>query len=374
MPAALHIVEPTLTGDAGHCHSLVRALAGAAAPVETTVWAGVGAGPDWPAHGRLMPHFHRRWRRLQACGLYRKLLRQPGRILVSTAGSSDLVTAHWAAPGVIPPHKLYLFVHWLGNKADKAGLWSSLARKQPHIEILTPTASVADFFRSCGFHTTVVPYPVEAADAAPTAVVTVAPAAALTAASTIAAAGFKHLLVAGGARIDKGFSQAVDLVLELQRRGLDLPIVVQASSEQRHQHDPALTAALDRLRHSGYAGLRLVDDTLRPADYRALFDGAVALQPYSLADFKDRVSGVTLDALGAGAPVVVTDGTWMAALVRRFDAGVATSDLSAGGLLAAVERVLADHAGYAARARSAAASVRAEFSAQVLIDSVLQRH
>ena len=366
MTAPLHIVEPTLSGDAGHCNSLVRALAGAAAPHTVIVWAGVGAGPEWPAHGRLMPHFNRRWRRLQAYGLYRKLLRQPGRILVSTAGSSDAVTAHWAAPGVIPPHKLFLFVHWLGNKAAKARLWTSLARKQPHIEILAPTASVAEFFRHCGFHATIVPYPVEAADASTDASPNTAP--------SIAAAGFKHLLVAGGARIDKGLARVVDLVCEMQRRGLDLPIVVQASSEQRHQHDPALAAALDRLRHSGYAGLRLVDDTLGPADYRALFDGAVALQPYRLADFKDRVSGVTLDALGAGAPVVATDGTWMAALVRRFDAGVATADLSAGGLLSAIERVLADHPGYAARARVAAASVRAEFSAQALINTVLQRH
>ncbi len=361
MTAPLHIVEPTLSGDAGHCLSLVRALAGAAAPHAVTVWAGVDAGPDWPAHGRLMPHFHRRWRRLQAYGLYRKLLRQPGRILVSTAGSSDAVTAHWAAPGVIPPHKLFLFVHWLGNKAAKANLWTSLARKQPHIEILAPTASVAEFFRHCGFHATIVPYPVEPAAGIPRAAEPAAPQA------------FKHLLVAGGARIDKGLARVVDLVCEMQRRGLDLPIVVQASSEQRHQHDPALAAALARLRRSGYAGLRLVDDTLGPADYRALFDGAVALQPYSLADFKDRVSGVTLDALGAGAPVVTTDGTWMAALVRRFDAGVATADLSAGGLLSAIERVLADHPGYAARARVAAASVRAEFSAQALINTVLQR-
>ena len=167
MPVPLHIVEPTLTGDAGHCQSLVRALVGAATAHDVTVWAGRSIGPDrldrpdWAGAGRLVPHFRRRWRRLQAFGLYRKLLRQPGQILVSTAGSSDVVTAHWAATGPIPPNQLFLFVHWLGGKAGKAGLWSAMARQQPHIEILTPTASVADFFRSCGFPTTVVPYPIE---------------------------------------------------------------------------------------------------------------------------------------------------------------------------------------------------------------------
>ncbi len=367
MPVPLHIVEPTLTGDAGHCQSLVRALVGAATAHDVTVWAGRSIGPDrldrpdWAGAGRLVPHFRRRWRRLQAFGLYRKLLRQPGQILVSTAGSSDVVTAHWAATGQIPPNKLFLFVHWLGGKAGKAGLWSAMARQQPHIEILTPTASVADFFRSCGFPTTVVPYPIEG----PPEHSSTAPRAAPQA--------FKHLLVAGGARLDKGLVQIVDLVREMERCGLNLPLVVQTSSEQRHPNDPALAAALESLRNSAYAGLTLREDTLSPADYRALFDGAVTLQPYNLADFKDRVSGVTLDALGAGSPVVVTDGTWMAALVRRFDAGVATADLSAQGLLQAISKVLADHPSYAARARAAATSVRSDHSAQRLMDHVLRR-
>ena len=358
MLVPLHIVEPTLTGDAGHCHSLVRALASAAAPHNVTVWADRGASPNWPAPGRLEPHFHKRWRRLQAVWLFNRLLRQPGRILVSTAGSSDLMTMHWAAGGQIPPKKVFLFVHWLGNKAAKKPLWSSMARKQPNIEILAATAAVAEFFRSCGFRTTVVPYPVEVSEAV--AVATTAPAP-----------GFKHLLVAGGARIDKGFDRVVDLVLEMQRRGLNLPIVVQTSSEQRHRHDAALADALASLRHSGYAGLSLRDGTMNPADYRALFVGAVTLQPYSAPDFNDRVSGVTLDALGAGSPVVVTEGTWSSALVRRFDAGVVTTDLSAGGLLQAITQVLADHEGYAARAKVAATCVRAEHSAQQLINTVL---
>jgi len=356
MSLALHIVEPTLTGDAGHCHSLIRALAGAAAPrADLTVWAGAQAASFWHGPGRLAPIFHRRWRRLQAFWLVRRLLRQPGRILVATAGTADLVIADWAARGVIPPHKLFLFVHWLNAKPSKARRLAAIAQRQPHVEILAPSPSVADFFRQCGFKATVVPYPLEA-QAAPAAV---------------ANPVFKHLLVAGAARLDKGFAGVVDLVAEMQQRGLDWPIIVQTSVEQRHLHDQALGLQLARLRAVGYAALRTADQAMDPAAYRALFDGAIVVQPYRAQDFQDRISGVTLDALGAGCPVVVTAGTWAARLVQRFDAGIATADLSADGLLLAITPIRQDFARYAGNAQQAAASVRAEHSAQGLIDAVL---
>ena len=357
MARPLHIIEPTLAGDSGHCHSLVRALAHAARECDITVWASRAAAPGWPGPGRLVPHFQRRWRRLQAFWLYRRLLRQPGTILVATAGTADLVLADWAAPGRIQAHKLFMFVHWLGGKAAKARRLSAIARRQPNIEILAPTATVADFFAACGFRATLVPYPLALPDA---------PVA-------LQAPVFRHLLVAGGARIDKGFDRVVDLVVEMQRRGLALPITVQTSFEARHQQDPALAQQINRLRAAGYGALTLCDQAMGPAAYRALFDGALVLQPYRTADFRDRVSGVTLDALSAGAPVVASDGTWMADLVRRFDAGVATHDLSPSGLLAAIHPVLADHAHFAARARAAAASVQADHSAKRLLDVVLQR-
>ncbi len=169
MTTTLHIVEPTLVDFVGHCHSLVHALAAAAPECDVVIWAGSRAGRSWDGPGRLQPHFHRRLRRLQSLLLYRRLLRQPGRILVATAGSSELALAAWAAGRAeVPPHKIHFFVHWLGRKGGKAGLLASIARRQPQFEILAPTASVADFFARCGFRTTQVPYPVDPAVVDPT--------------------------------------------------------------------------------------------------------------------------------------------------------------------------------------------------------------
>ena len=154
---ALHIVEPTLAGPAGHCHSLVRALAAAADGCDVTIWADRDAAA-WDGAGRLVPHFHRRWRRSQGLLLYRRLLRSPGRILVATAGSADLVVAAWAAKrGAVASHRMHFFVHWLGAKAGKADLLAKIARRQPNFEILAPTAAVAEFFAGCGFRATQVP-------------------------------------------------------------------------------------------------------------------------------------------------------------------------------------------------------------------------
>ena len=61
--------------------------------------------------------------------------------------------------------------------------------------------------------------------------------------------------------------------------------------------------------------------TLTGDAYSAMFRGAICLQPYSRQDFADRVSGVTLDAFVAGAPVVALSGTWIARMVQRFKAG-----------------------------------------------------
>ena len=361
MKPALHIVEPTLAGFTGHCHSLVRALAAAAAPdCEVTIWAGRGAVGAWDGAGALRPHFHRRWRRLQGFLLYRRLLHEPGRILVATAGSTDLALAAWAAGrGAVVPAKVHFFVHWLGRKAGKAGLLSSIARRQPNFEVLAPTATVAGFFTACGFRATQVPYPVDDDGDGPAP-----PSAPL--------APFRHLLVAGGARLDKGFDHIVELVHEMKRCGLGLPVVVQASHSERDAPAPEIASAIERLRSAHYAGLSLLGGPLSPQAYRGLFDGAVVVQPYRAEDFRDRVSGVTLDALAAGCPVVVTAGTWMAAVAQRFDAGVATADLGAAGLLAAIESVVADHARYAVNARAAAVELNAVHSARRLIDAVLR--
>jgi hypothetical protein len=326
--------------DVGHCLSLVRALAGAAsvagAGERLTIWGGAGSAAFWRGPGELRPIFHRRFRRLQTLRLLRRLLREPGRILIATAGTTDLVLATIAAAGrTIAPHRLHLFVHWVGAKANKTRLLEAIARRQPTCGF-RPDARGRRAFTRCGFRASLVPYLVEPTAEVPSEV-----------------EPLRHLLVAGGARLDKGLDRVVALVDEMKVREMQLAITIQTSAEAQHARDAEVAALLDRLRHSNYSALVLRSEALAPDAYRALFRGAIVIQPYRAADFADRVSGVTLDALGAGAPVVTTAGTWMARLIERM---APASPPTISTRLAYSRRgrtVHADYAGFAARARLA---------------------
>ena len=83
----LEIVEPTLVSEAGHCAALFASLRTAAPALPYRLWIDRQAQlprieqQDVP----LQRFFHRRWRKLQAPWLYRRLLRAGDPILVPTA-------------------------------------------------------------------------------------------------------------------------------------------------------------------------------------------------------------------------------------------------------------------------------------------------
>jgi glycosyltransferase involved in cell wall biosynthesis len=358
MTETLHIVEPTLVDEAGHCHSFVETLCRAGAdPAAFRVWGGRGA--VLPRLGTLgVPlerRFHRRVRRFEEWALFRRLLRGPGRILVSTGGRTDMLLLDWAARGRIPPRKAFLYVHWVRPTRRKLAFFRRMAARQPELVILGPTPTVVDVFAEAGFaHRAVVPYP-----AAP-----LAPAAAST------RAPFRHVLFAGAAREDKGFSRVVALVELLAARCADLPVLLQTSTDPNDRHDEPTRAALARLAGVRYPHLALRPQTLDAAAYAELFRGAICLQPYDAAAFADRVSGVTLDALQAGAPVVATPGTWIARVIERFGAGVVAASSAPEHLHEAVERVRADHARYQEQALRAGHALRAEHDGRHLLEAL----
>jgi hypothetical protein len=350
------IVEPTLNSYTGHCFSLVEAIAEAAPVEHVRVWAGKNSGKFWKSKGEIRPYFSRTLRKIQSYLLYKRLLAEPGKILLSTAGTTDFVLLNWAAKGQIPPGKVYLYVHWLGNKAAKAKLLSATARRQPFLEILCTTATTTAFFKELGFRATTVAYPhvMDVPVSQPSS-------------------SFKHLLFAGAARLDKGFDRMVDLVEDLALSNASWPVWIQASATHQAQHGAAVLFQIDRLKRANYANLTLLGETLSPTDYRALFDGGISVQPYSEVDFQDRVSGVTLDALTAGCPVVVTAHTWLGRVVLEHNAGLAISDLSPRGLQQAVHEILLDYEAFSRRAFQAGQILQNKHSTVAMIQAVFHK-
>lgn len=354
------IVEPTLASEAGHCHSFVESVCSARREGEDgiTVYAGSRARlPRIEGMGvRVVPYFHRRIRRPEAFLLYRKLLREPGRIFVPTAGRADLTMLSLAAGRSIPPGKVFLYFHWLKPDPSKREFLRKAARKQPGLTIMGPMETVVGVFRECGFRDArVVPYP---GSPAPT--------------EAVGAGGvFRHVLYAGAARRDKGFPAVVDFARHLAGTGSEIPLTVQASPEHYGKFDEGIPAERDRLRKSSASRLRIFPETLEAREYLAMFDGAIVLQPYSRDDFADKISGVTLDAFSAGAPVIATAGTWMARAALRFGAGVALEDLSPPSIQSAVEAVRAEYPRFRRNALEAGSVLRKEHDPRQLLDVLL---
>jgi glycosyltransferase involved in cell wall biosynthesis len=351
MNTTIHVVEPTLESYSGHCHSLVSSFCRAAADRQINLWAGKGADRiDFGPGVTVDPYFSRRFRLFQSLFLFRRLLREPFPLFIPTARRADLTLLNLAAGKQIARNRVFLYFHWVRETPDKLQSLRRIAARQPNLVILGTTASVVDAFRRCGFaHVSLLPYPP-------------------TQAQHIGAAmSFSHLLYAGAARQDKGFRKVVDFVEFLARRKEKIPVTIQVSADHYGKYDAATRQDITRLRASGYAPLELAAETRSPEDYAALFPGSICLQLYDRADFSDRVSGVTLDALAHGSPIVATAGTWMAKMIEPFGAGVAIEESTPEILHRAITKIVDGYPGFRDRALRAA-QAQAQKSWEVLLD------
>jgi hypothetical protein len=359
MQAVLSIVEPTLESEAGHCHSFVASFCGARGKsgFALRLYAGRGARLAHleEAGVRVFPYFRRMLRRVQAFLLYRRLLREPGRIFLPTATRIDLALLSLASGGVIPPEKAYLYFHWFRPDERKKAFLARMARRLPNVVVLGPTDSVVRIFRECGFgHAMTAPYPI-----------TPAPPA-----GPPKDWGFRHLLFAGAARIDKGFPDVVNLVACMKERNKSLPISIQASPDHYGRTESRVLAEIDRLGGIGYPHMALRKETLSGGEYMEQFRGGVCLQLYDTADFADRISGVALDALSGGCPIVTLAGTWMGRVTERFEAGKVVDAVAPERILSAVEEIIVDYARFRRNALRAGAALQQELNASRLFEIV----
>jgi len=360
LTAPIHVVEPTLADATGHCTSFVAAVCGSGPEQRFELWADRQAEPALFAELpqiELHPHLQRRLRRPQAWLLYRRLLEQPGKVFLPTAGATDITLLCAAAKAPLRPGKAACFVHWIRPTASRQRRLAAAARRQPDLGVLGPTEEIVDFLRTAGFRRAAyVPYPIS-----PCARPNAEPS------------GFGHVLFAGAARMDKGFDRVVDLIEVLAERGESLPVHLQTSARHYGKRDPEIARQLARLARLRYPSLHEHSDTLDESAYFAQFQGAICLQPYVKDEFAHRVSAVTVDALGCGAPVVTTAGTWMGRNVERLGAGLAVPDPTGPTLHQALRQLIDDYPRYSVAARLAARTIHAEHAPRHLLEAVLDR-
>lgn len=356
MSEIIHIVEPTLKDQTGHCYSFVDSFCQASNGVSIRLWANKNVDIVFGNENvQVNKHFHTKLRRLQSFGLYRKLLKKPGRIFISTASFFDLALIKWAARGTIHANKVYCYFHWLNISDKKRVFLAKLASKQPNLVMLGPTPSVVDLFKEAGFaHASVVPYPISKQINK----------------TRTGHDQFNGLLYAGAARQDKGITHVVNLVEHMSKLKLQIPVRLQNSPDHRGKYDDATKADIDRLQGVAYPHLRLYPKTLSHEEYANLFNGAICVQLYNATDFSDRISGVTLDALSAGSPIITTAGSWIANMVQRFDAGRVVERTEPDEILSAIQEIIADYSTYNENAYQAGLTLQQENSAAILFNIV----
>jgi hypothetical protein len=357
MPQTIHIVEPTLTSEAGHCFSFVNSLCHANNKARFLLWADHRSLLTFSTNNvEIKKYFFRKIRKIQCLFLYKKLLDTQNKILISTAGRIDLAIFDWVSNETIPPNKVYFYFHWINESHKKISQLRKLAIKQPNMVILGPTPSVVKVFQDAGFERAhVVPYPISA-DALK---------------SDMQVQLFSRVWFAGAARRDKGFGKVVDLIEYASSVGLKIPFTLQTSPDHYGKYDAETKADITRLKSIAYSHLEIRADTLSKDAYTNLFLGAICIQPYLSSDFADRISGVTLDALSAGSPIVTSAGTWIARQVERFDAGVVFDTTSPGHIFTAINKVIAEYDYYSRKAMIAGQTLQAEHSANHLASIIL---
>ena len=93
----------------------------------------------------------------------------------------------------------------------------------------------------------------------------------------------------------------------------------------------------------GACRIRLLPDVLPRSDYVAWMRRAdLILLPYAPSLFRARTSGVFVEAIAAGKPAVVTDGTWMASELRKHGLEALILDWDSPTILGDLLRVARD--------------------------------
>jgi len=100
--------------------------------------------------------------------------------------------------------------------------------------------------------------------------------------------------------------------------------------------------------------------------------GDIVVLPYSAPDFAERTSGLLIDALMSGQPVVVCQGTWLASIVSKYDFGISVAPNNAEEICKAVRKIAAEMRLYRDLARRAREKYFRENNWACLRDSIIK--
>jgi glycosyltransferase involved in cell wall biosynthesis len=127
-----------------------------------------------------------------------------------------------------------------------------------------------------------------------------------------------HIVYLGDARSEKGYARLPQLVLDAAAAQLSVRFTIQSNfsvpgGEGRTAKARARLSSLPL----DYCVNLITEPLAGDAYRRLLLEADVVVLPYDAEAYASRSSGVFVEALAAGRPVIVPAGTWMAAELAR---------------------------------------------------------
>lgn len=338
----IHIIEPTLASQAGHCHSYVQSLirANSTFYYDFYIWLDhQGGGLFQGERCHVRPYFRHRWRKIQKFFNLCSLIRSHKTIFIPTAGRIDLIYLDRILKKRKKYHgKIFLHFHQIKMVDKKMSFLEKIAKRYPEFVLMAPTERLLNAFKNSGFkNCEQVPCPTYPPLCHPAR----------------ENSSFLKVIYAGAARDDKGFSEVVNFLEYLCQKEEDIPIALQISPPFSGRYDKKTQVALLKLSQLSLPKLILYNKTLNQDDYQQLFSGAICLMVYSPTHYRDKFSGVTLDALYAGCPIIGVADTWIGETVQRFQAGVVLTDRSPENIYEALQSIRHKYAYFVENAKKA---------------------
>lgn len=167
-----------------------------------------------------------------------------------------------------------------------------------------------------------------------------------------------------GSRLERGAGLMPDVVKQCTPLGVRF--LVQLTDTEGA--DPELVASLRSLRDR--ADVEFHDGVLPRDEYNDWIAQSVVLLPYDAARYQSRSSGVYIEAMCFGAPVIVPAGTWMAEEVSRLGNGLVFEDYSAASIAKCIARAQAELPALRGRAAACAAEYRRDQGGDRFIDTL----
>ena len=314
MTLPLHILEPTLTTQTGHCYGYVRSLLKTqqAAQFQLHVWLGrQGKNLFQQEKCQIHPYFVQKLRKIQTYFCLRALLRSADSLFIPTAGRLDLIYLHRLLKKNFNHSIVFLHFHQWRDTPEKMALLKKIAKAHPSFVMMAPTEKLLAVFKQAGFsRCEYVPCPGYETHFNTSQQIPIG----------------QKLIYAGAARADKGFPQVIPLIKYLSDNHISLPVELQLSPPSSGRYDSSTEKAIAMLQQYRASHVTVHPHTLDQKAYQQLFQHAVALLLYDSRCYHNKFSGVALDAFSAGCPVITTENTWASDIVRRFGAGIVIND------------------------------------------------